>query len=169
MPEYKDLIYEIEENIGKITLNRPKKRNALNAELIAELKDAVLRMNSEPEVRCAIITGAGNKAFCAGADLPIFDTLQEVEKAYSYLRNDGGTITRALETAEFPWIAAVKGACVAGGLELALCCDMIVAGDNSFSGCWRSTSGCFPGGEVRCACPEPSRYARPRSFSSPGP
>ncbi|MDY6796660.1 MAG: enoyl-CoA hydratase/isomerase family protein [Actinomycetota bacterium] len=74
---------------------------------------------------------------CAGADLPIFDILQEVEKAYSYLRNDGGTINRIMETAELPWIAAVKGTCVAGGLEFALCCDMIVAGENSMFGVLR--------------------------------
>ncbi|MEW6554340.1 MAG: enoyl-CoA hydratase/isomerase family protein [Actinomycetota bacterium] len=162
MQDYQYLIYEIEEDIGKITLNRPKKRNALNAELIAELKDAVPRMNAEPEVRCAIITGAGEKAFCAGADLPIFDTLQEVEKAYAYLRNDGGTITRALETAEFPWIAAVKGACVAGGLELALCCDMIVAGENSLFGVLEINIGLLPGwgGTVRLPRAIPVRKAK---------
>lgn len=167
MPDYRYLIYEIVENIGKITLNRPKKRNALNAELIAELKEAVQRMNSEPEVRCAMITGAGEKAFCAGADLPIFDTLQEVEKAYAYLRNDGGTITRALETAEFPWIAAVKGACVAGGLELALCCDMIVAGENSLFGVLEINIGLLPGwgGTVRLPRAIPVRKAKELLFT----
>lgn len=167
MPDYQYLAYEIEENIGKITLNRPEKRNALNAELIAELKEAVPRMNAEPEVRCAVITGAGNKAFCAGADLPIFDTLREVEKAYAYLRNDGGTITRALETAEFPWIAAVKGACVAGGLELALSCDMIVAGENSVFGVLEINIGLLPGwgGTVRLPRAIPVRKAKELIFT----
>jgi len=162
MSDYQYLIYEVDENIGRITLNRPEKRNALNAELIAELKEAVQRMNAESNVRCAILTGAGNKAFSAGADLPIFENLQEVEKAYSYLRNDGGTITRALETAEFPWIAAVKGACVAGGLELALCCDMIVAGDNSFFGVLEINIGLLPGwgGTVRLPRAIPLRKAK---------
>ncbi len=162
MADYQYLIYEIEENIGKITLNRPEKRNALNAELIAELKEAVPRMNSEPEVRCAILTGAGEKSFCAGADLPIFETLQEVKDSYSYLRNDGGTITRALETAEFPWIAAVKGACVAGGLELALCCDLIVAGENSMFGVLEINIGLLPGwgGTVRLPRAIPVRKAK---------
>jgi len=165
--DYRYLIYEIEENIGKITLNRPEKRNALNVELIAELKEAVPRMNSEPEVRCAIITGAGEKSFCAGADLPIFETLQEVEDSYSYLRNDGGTITRSLETAEFPWIAAVKGACVAGGLELALCCDLIVAGENSTFGVLEINIGLLPGwgGTVRLPRAIPVRKAKELLFT----
>ncbi|MBC7074905.1 MAG: enoyl-CoA hydratase/isomerase family protein [Syntrophomonadaceae bacterium] len=167
MPDYRYLIYEIEDNIGRITLNRPEKRNALNAELIAELKEAIPRMNNEPEVRCAILTGAGDKAFSAGADLPIFETLQEVEKAYAYLRNDGGVITRALETAEFPWIAAVKGACVAGGLELALCCDMIVAGDNSIFGVLEINIGLLPGwgGTVRLPRAIPVRKAKELLFT----
>ena len=167
MSDYEYLLYEIEDNIGKVTLNRPEKRNALNLELIAELGDACVRMNGEPDVRCAIITGAGDAAFCSGADLPLFETLQNPADAYSYLRNDGGRITRTIETAEFPWIAAIKGFCVAGGMEIALCCDMIVAGDNSMFGVLEINIGLLPGwgGTVRLPRAIPVRKAKELLFT----
>jgi len=126
--DYLTVLYDVDGVVARITLNRPEKRNALNEELIAGLKEALRRANDEEDVRVVIVSGAGDD-FCSGADLA---ALQKVASA---------TIAENLEDARslmelfmlirelrMPVIAAVRGRALAGGFGLALACDMVLAG-----------------------------------------
>jgi len=121
------LLYEVVDAVARVTLNRPEKRNALNDELIAELKAALARSELDQSVRCVVITGAGAD-FCSGADL---SALQKISKA-SVAENledarslmDLFLLIRELRV---PVISAVRGRALAGGCGLALACDMVLA------------------------------------------
>jgi len=126
--DYPTVLYDVDGVVARITLNRPEKRNALNDELIAALKEALRRANDEEDVRVVTVSGAGDD-FCSGADLA---ALQKVASA---------TIAENLEDARSlmelfvlirelrrPVIAAVRGRALAGGFGLALACDMVLAG-----------------------------------------
>jgi len=115
----------INEHIGVVTINRPNKRNAVNGEVaqgIAQLVDAT---ESNPAIRAVILTGAGDQAFCAGADLKMI-SLGRGNELWVEGKGFGGFVF-AKRTK--PWIAAVNGFAVAGGLELVLACDMAVASE----------------------------------------
>lgn len=109
-----------------ITLNRPKVRNCINRQVVEELSRALIETESDPDIRIVILTGEGN-AFCAGADL------QEVMSGgiFDLFTRQGGFagFTHAVRTK--PWIAAVNGPAVAGGCEIALACDMIIASNEA--------------------------------------
>jgi enoyl-CoA hydratase/carnithine racemase len=113
------------DGIALITINRPDKRNALDAEHYEALSQAWIRVRDDPAVRVAIITGAGDKAFCAGADLKSFIG-REQELAELWLTQKGQLLNRGLEVWK-PVIAAVNGACVGGGMTLLLATDIRVA------------------------------------------
>ena len=121
------VLYEVERSIARITLNRPDKRNALNDELIAALKEALSRANSDQNVRALVLTGAGSD-FCAGADL---DALQKLSQA-SVDENlaDARSLMELfvlIREVRVPVIAAVRGRALAGGCGLALACDIVLA------------------------------------------
>jgi enoyl-CoA hydratase/carnithine racemase len=111
--------------IARITINRPEKRNALDAEHYEALSQAWIRVRDDPAVRVAVITGAGDKAFCAGADLKSFIG-RDSELAELWLTQKGQLLNRGLEVWK-PVIAAVNGACVGGGMTLLLATDIRVA------------------------------------------
>ncbi len=131
-----------------LRLNRPRARNAMNPELIAALHEGLDRAESDPEVRCVVIAGAG-PAFCAGADLDHVRSL-DADGRHAYLVADGEAFNR-IEAFPKPVIAAVHGAVIAGGLELALCADFIVAADTAVFGDGHANYGLIPagGGSVR--------------------
>jgi methylglutaconyl-CoA hydratase len=121
------LLYEVVDAVARITLNRPEKRNALNDELIAELKDALAQAYRDQSVRCAILSGAGAD-FCSGADL---SALQKISKA-SVAENleDARSLMELfllIRELRVPVISAVRGRALAGGCGLALACDMVLA------------------------------------------
>ncbi len=113
-----------QEGIALITINRPEKRNALDALHYQGLSDAWTRVRDDPAVRVAIITGAGDKSFCAGADLKSWIG-REVDPAELWLTQKGQLLNRGLEVWK-PIIAAVNGACLGGGTTLLLATDMRV-------------------------------------------
>jgi methylglutaconyl-CoA hydratase len=124
---YHKILYELQEGIARITLNRPEKRNALNAELVSELKDAIGASGRDPKCRLILLSGAG-KDFCSGADLEGLDKTAQAD----VLDNMAG----ARHTAELflmmrnhprPIVAAVQGRALAGGCGLATACDIILA------------------------------------------
>jgi enoyl-CoA hydratase/carnithine racemase len=122
--------YARRDQAGWITLDRPAQRNALTPVMIAELHRALDLADADPAVRALVITGAG-PAFCAGADLRYFESLLDAEDGCDQfvaglLRPLGDFLAR-LRASPAPVVAAVNGACAAGGLELVLCCDLIVA------------------------------------------
>jgi len=117
--------FELNEGVALITINRPERSNALDAEHYAALSDAWKRVRDDSAVNVAVITGAGEKTFCAGADLKSW-VGREVELAELWLTQQGQLLNRGLEVWK-PVIAAVNGACVGGGMTLLLATDIRVA------------------------------------------
>ncbi len=117
--EYKNIIVEIKDGIGFLKINRPKALNALNSETLAEIKDAGNALNANKNVRVVIVTGEGDKAFVAGADIMEMKDLTALEGAAFSQR--GHEAMSTLENMEKPVIAAVNGFALGGGFELALC------------------------------------------------
>jgi len=118
------LFEKINQHIGLITINRPKAMNAVNGDVAQGIAALVDQTEADEEIWVVILTGAGDRAFCAGADL------KEISKgnarSLSVLEKGFGGLVYAKRTK--PWIAAVGGFALAGGTELALACDMIVSG-----------------------------------------
>jgi enoyl-CoA hydratase len=123
------LLFELTDGIARVTVNRPDKLNALNAIVIAELGDAVTRIETDSAVRGVIVTGAGTKAFVAGADIAELAAQSPVEgKARA---TAGQRVFRRLEQCGKPVIAAVNGFALGGGCELAMACHIRIAGDQA--------------------------------------
>ena len=132
-----------------ITIDRPEKRNALSRQMNRELCQAWVRFRDDSSLRVAILTGAGDRAFCAGADLSeladIYKSMTPVQRRERAEREPGlGGITRNLDPAK-PVIAAIGGHCLAGGLELALACDLRVAAEHATFGLPEVRRGIIPG------------------------
>jgi enoyl-CoA hydratase len=143
MPYHRILFGLSEDGIALIVINRPEKLNALDAETMGELDDALGRLESEPAMRGLILTGAGEKAFIAGADVEDLARATPMEAQQISLR--GQRILRRLETLPKPSIAAINGYALGGGLELALCCTLRVAAENARLGQPEVTLGILPG------------------------
>lgn len=137
------VLIERDGDLVTLTLNRPEKLNALNAELLGELSQAVDALSRDATVRCAILTGAGDKAFAAGADIAAMSAMT-VAQAHAFAEG-GHRLGAALETLQVPVIAAVNGFALGGGCELALACDFIYASDKAKLGQPEVNLGVIPG------------------------
>ncbi len=140
---YEDIIFEVQEGVATITFNRPKALNALNGHLLDELSAALDEIEEDEEIRVLILTGAGEKAFVAGADiteLATFDTLQG-----KMFARKGQLIIGQLQQLAIPVIAAVNGFALGGGSEMALASDFIYASENAMFGLPEITLGIIPG------------------------
>ncbi len=134
--------YETEGQVGIITINRPKALNALNSAVLNDL-NAVIDGVDTNEVRCLILTGAGEKSFVAGADIGEMSTLTKEEgEAFGKKGND---IFRKLETLPVPVIAAVNGFALGGGCEISMSCDIRICSDNAVFGQPEVGLGITPG------------------------
>lgn len=162
------LLLEIVEGIARLTLNRPEKMNALSPEMIVRLAEAWDTVATEPTVRVALLTGAGDRAFCSGADLgrliPLFTGARQPEDEWDEkLRAEPRLLNRALlRNAEFsvPLIAAVRGFALAGGMELVLACDLRIAATDSEFGLTEVSRGIIPAGGGLARLPRQVPYAR---------
>lgn len=146
---FETIKFEKDNNIAKITINRPKALNALNRSVLTELGQCLNAVDEDNELRCLVITGEGDKAFVAGADIKEMENLSSDEaKEFSKL---GQSVFRRLEILKIPVIAAVNGFALGGGLELAMGCDFMVASDNARFGLPEVSLGLIPGfgGTVR--------------------
>jgi enoyl-CoA hydratase len=137
------LIVEQRRAVRYLTLNRPKVLNALNAGVFAALEEELARVSSDHGTRAVVITGAGDKAFSAGADLDELTGLDPVDRRA--LLERGQRIFRSLETLGTPVIAAVNGYALGGGFELALACTLIVAAESARFGLPEVGLGLIPG------------------------
>ncbi|MGD0627118.1 MAG: enoyl-CoA hydratase/isomerase family protein [Thermodesulfobacteriota bacterium] len=143
---YECILYEKKDGIATITFNRPKALNAINIEMAEELKDALSDFKDDEETKVGILTGAGEKAFCSGGDISMFsEKLTNTTAVYEWLRTGEDIHRLLMERIEKPIIAAVNGYCFAGGLEMALACDFIIASDNAKFGLAEITIGVLPG------------------------
>jgi enoyl-CoA hydratase len=140
MADYQYILAERDENIGIVTLNRPKELNALNNQLVAELADALETLDRDETVRCIVITGAGDRAFAAGADIKEMSDKSPIDMMLGGFESWGRI--RRIRT---PLIAAVGGYALGGGCELAMHCDMIVASENARFGQPEINLGVIPG------------------------
>jgi enoyl-CoA hydratase len=134
---------EEEGHLAIVTVNRPEKLNALDASVIAGLHEAFSELESAGRVRCAILTGAGEKAFVAGADIASMQSMTEAE-ARAFAQR-GHAVGELMERARFPIIAAVNGFALGGGCELALACDFIHASERARFGQPEVKLGVIPG------------------------
>lgn len=145
---YQTIKYEIsgENNtICLITLNRPEKYNAINRRMAEELFDAFSRVKNEASVGVVVLEGAGGKAFCTGGDLDIFPSLAEHQSSMNWLAHNGLDVQRAIAGCEKVVIGKINGHCLAGGLELALCCDLLYAKESAKFGFTEINMGILPG------------------------
>ena len=137
------LLFELSDGIARLTINRPDKLNALNATVIAELGDAVTRFETDAAVRGVILTGAGPKAFVAGADIAELVAQGPVEGKERALL--GQSVFRRLERCGKPVIAAVNGFALGGGCELAMACHLRLAAEHAKFGQPEVKLGIGPG------------------------
>jgi enoyl-CoA hydratase/carnithine racemase len=152
----------VEDGIAVIRLNRPERRNALSDELLHALETTLHAVEADESCRVVVVTGEGT-AFCAGADLgQLLDRLDDRQDAIlAFVRRAGRTFRR-LEASPLPVIAAVNGAAVAGGFELLLACDVVLAAEGALLGDGHLRYGILPGGgsAVRLERKIPANIAR---------
>jgi enoyl-CoA hydratase len=128
MSETDEILFAYEsEHVAVITLNRPRVRNAVNGALARKLDEAVKRVEQDSAIRVAVLTSSNDRVFCAGADLSEI----AAGRAATLSTPDGGFAGFVYHARTKPWIAAVRGSALAGGFELSLACDMIVASEDS--------------------------------------
>jgi enoyl-CoA hydratase len=146
---FSTILFELTGGIARVTINRPDKLNALDATVIAELDQAVTRIESDLEVRGVVLTGAGAKAFVAGADIAELAGQSPVEGRARALA--GQRMMRRLERCGKPVVAAVNGFALGGGCELAMACHLRLASENARFGQPEVKLGLSPGygGTVR--------------------
>jgi enoyl-CoA hydratase len=140
---YEQLLYEVSDGVARLTLNRPEQRNALSAQLLDELVEAMKAARGDDAVRAVVVTGAGDKAFCAGADLGGFAAdAPLVDKHFASDR----FIELFWLMAELgkPTLCAANGHVLAGGMGLALSCDLVIATEAATFGTPEINVGAFP-------------------------
>ncbi len=140
---YENIILDINEGIALLTFNRPKAMNALNGALLAEFSQALDEIDAREDVRVLVLTGSGDKAFIAGADISELATFNALE-ARLFAKKGHDAIGK-LQALSIPVIGAVNGFALGGGSEMALACDFIYASENAKFGLPEITLGIIPG------------------------
>jgi enoyl-CoA hydratase len=141
--EFKFIIYEKSEGVATITLNRPEALNAFSNEVIEEVLQALEDAKSDEKVRVVVLTGAGEKAFSAGADIKAMIGMNALRARELSLM--GEKLCAAFEDLEKPVIAALNGYALGGGLEVAMACDLRIASENARMGQTEINIGLIPG------------------------
>jgi enoyl-CoA hydratase len=140
---YENLLFDVEDGIAILTFNRPKVLNALNAATIAELGDAVARVEADRGIRGLVLTGAGEKAFVAGADIAAMSSMTALE-ARRFAETAHAILAR-MEALPVVTVAAVNGFALGGGCEVAMACDLVYAGEKAKFGQPEVNLGIIPG------------------------
>ena len=140
---YENLLVERDGAVVTVTVNRPKALNALNPATLGDLRRCGEELRQDTTVRCVLITGAGERAFVAGADIAAMQQMSAIDgRRFALL---GQAVMRQWELLPIPVIAAVNGFALGGGLELALACDLILAADTARFGQPEVNLGIIPG------------------------
>ena len=146
--EFQNLLYDVRDQIGWVTFNRPESMNAINGQMSWEIIAACREVDEDSRVRVVVFTGAGERAFSAGMDLkerasgaaPTY-----LERRWQKVRSAISTHSRAVASISKPTIAAVRGYCLGGGLEMALACDFRFAAEDAKLGLTEARMGLIPG------------------------
>lgn len=141
--DFKFIIYEKSEGVATITLNRPEALNAFSKEVVAEAMQALEEIKNDENVRVVVLTGAGEKAFSAGADIKTMIGMNALKARDLSLM--GERLCVALENLEKPVIAAINGYALGGGLEVAMACDLRIASETARMGQTEINIGLIPG------------------------
>jgi enoyl-CoA hydratase len=141
---YETILVERDGATALVTLNRPKVLNALNVLMIRELREAFASLEADAGIRAIVLTGAGERAFAAGADIGELSALPNPVRAVDLVHNGQG-LTLELERMRTPTIAAVNGFALGGGCELAMACDIRIASEKARFGQPEVTLGLLPG------------------------
>ncbi len=141
--KFNNLLVEVSEGVATLTVSRPQALNAINSVVLEEMEGAIRSLEEDATVRVVVITGAGDKAFVAGADIGEMVQMNTIE-AIAFARK-GQQMIKALGQMSKPVIAAVNGYALGGGLELALACDFIYASEKAKFGLPEVTLGIMPG------------------------
>lgn len=136
------LTYAVEGHVAHLTINRSDRRNAIDLDIIRGLREAVAAAEGDENVRVAVLTGAGDKAFCAGADLGSMTTSGKVGQHFE--RAELGELVKDLRSSRLPVIGRINGVALAGGFGLVLACDLVVAVDDAEFGTPEIDVGLWP-------------------------
>ena len=136
------VLFSIEGATALVTIDRPDRRNAINPEVVRGIADALTRAESSPDVRALVLTGSGEKAFCAGGDLGGMTVDGRV--AQHFLRAEVGELFTQMRRSRYPIVARVNGHALAGGFGLMLACDLVVATDDAEMGTPEINLGLWP-------------------------
>ena len=153
-----DLLYEINDGIGRVTFNRPQARNAFTFQMYERLEEICTQAENDSSVKVLLLTGAGEKAFAAGTDISQFQGFSTAEHALEYESRIERVLT-ALENCRVPSIAAIAGVCTGGGFSIAGCCDLRIGAANARFG--------VPIGRTLGNCLSISNYVRLAALLGP--
>ena len=142
MNDANPVLTEVRDAVGRITINRPDRRNALSPEVVRGLAEALASYEDDKSVRAVVLTGAGDRAFCAGGDLGGMAADSKVEQHWQ--RSEVGGLLTAMRTSRLPIVARVNGHALAGGFGLMLGCDLVVAADDAQMGTPEVNIGLWP-------------------------
>ena len=142
--EFQNILIDVNDKIATITINRPKQLNALNKATISDLNQGLISLKDNNDIRCLILTGSGEKAFVAGADIKEFAHFG-VEEGKKLAESGQENLFDLIENYPKPVIAAVNGFALGGGLELAMACHFRIASDNARMGLPEVSLGVIPG------------------------
>lgn len=140
-----EVYLEKREGYAVLTIDRPKQMNALNTGVVEQIDKLLDEVEADPEIRCLVITGAGEKSFIAGADIGQMGSPGYQPSDAHYLITCGYKVYNRVEALKIPTIAAVNGYCLGGGLELAMCCDFRIASANARFALPEISLGIIPG------------------------
>lgn len=139
---YKEILFEVKDGVAWVTINRPEVMNAFREQTLDELIHALSSTRNDPSIACAVVTGAGDKAFSAGGD---FHAMRRLNRANALHWNDRMLgLAMTIRGLPIPVIAMVNGYCMGGGHELALWCDLVIASDNAVFGQTGASVGACP-------------------------
>jgi naphthoate synthase len=139
---YRDILYQLKDQVAWVTINRPRVLNAFREQTLDEMIDALRSLREDPSIVCAVVTGAGDRAFSAGGDFHAMKRLNWTNACMWNDRMQGLAMT--IRGLPIPVIAMVNGWCMGGGHELALWCDLVIASDNAVFGQTGARVGACP-------------------------
>jgi naphthoate synthase len=141
-PGYRDILFEVKDQVAWLTINRPRVLNAFREQTLDEMTGALRSTREDPSIACAVVTGAGDKAFSAGGD---FHAMMRLNRANAHMWNDRMLgLAMTIRGLPIPVVAMVNGWCMGGGHELALWCDLVIASENAVFGQTGAKVGACP-------------------------